>query len=1518
MEEAEIVRRIETNTLKYQTELLSTFLPDEIINVELRELCQARNFVAVVLWGDISGVSKVSGKYTKVGSGCIKRLTANLNSFYGCIVEVLRFYGGDILKFSSDAFLAIWKAKPKICLYEVIHEVIVSSLFIQQDLNRLFREVDIYLKLKLTIACGCVTFYVIGCEEFKDFVISGSAIDDLNKAKRNSLNGDVAVALSAWGHIAECDYEFRDAFTGSINILRCVYQPYQESKKIHYQTKRSLILTLCQKHFQHRKLIIENNIVPEKEVYLRFFKSLPHRSAVINASLQWSITDIRSFIPNYVLEQIIDVPQFFEDLAEVKSITVEYISIVLNEMSKPNLLSIITDMIETVYQIVSNLSGTVKSVWLLDSYVKIFAVFGLRSMTPGFESHNALKSAYQLQENLSHLDVVNNISVGVTRGLVYCGIVGHPFRKHFLVVGAAANKAMKMSRVFPNKISCDHHTYNECKLPSSYFQRLRSEASDVGVVLEYNEVFKEKIVLEKPPFAILGREVEMELICLVLNPAETKSYYRAICFYGKAKVGKTRLLQEVVSVCLDNGYNVACINLCGRMQRPYFCVSLLYKQLYDIIAKTEQGKMRLNYPRELWDLSEALQSNNIDKKGIITKMLLEISFLSPSLTVLIIDNVQYIDTQSYEVITAAVKHKSLRFMCAGQFEKDTWDVRWRMSLNKEIKALKVQPLPSKYLSALFCNLLNVNGIDKKLVKLLENSKEVRAGFLKIRLDALVSTKCIEVERIFNNEFVQHRFVFYRRKFEAMNAVAVAKLTADNVITDNDVTSSEIMMQLYDSFTFHQQRVVRSAATIGEVFSRKLLLAVLGSPKEPFLAKTIEQLFEKDIFDCATRYITCGGLVDTLRRCYCFSGEEYRQNENSAHCKLIYFKDTNFRVEVYNFLLASERRELHLKAVNFLETEDTSCPKCYKSGCISLAKLETYKSFVQYSKAINENAICNNEVILNQKHWEEDSKEGDNCDQSKISLKGSSCLWKRGELNTCFCIEIRIMVYSDLIYHCEAGDDVGKHIFFVMQYGAVLMTLGEINEAIKYLLDALELCVQARRTNPTWDLKLNTSLCAKIYLLLAEAHVKVGDTDTAKKHVVSSLMQNSIQMPIFSRKKLFVKAMEIFPSKPDVVMCISVLSTIFAAEGQWHIAKAASLKSLMLLRDKNIDTKITCDLFKNALKVFSLCGDNHICRKLQKRMRKEVLRKFSGNYILDYYSLGDLMHLIFKLQVLKGSINNCIKLGLRALEFNLYIQASFAFFEFIPTLATLLLFARRIDDAVTIIKILKHQANSNKSLLIIYYAFCVELNNETSLILESMDSCLKFATVYLQQKSDLMPLETKLIVNVYNHLLRNHRWHQAKKWSDLLNFTYTDLTSFVSVSNFIRGTECSLLFLVHEMQMKKNTNMEQEKTLAMLRRCEEVTKYWKVFLPRVLHFKAYFCQLMALNTSKAKKLLKRASKMAKRQGNILESCWVKLNKSAWNGGFNFGNDVKNIDWKLEKGYTMEQWTQILFSLPLPTN
>lgn len=1505
MEEAEVMRKMESSYLKRRMEVLSTFIPDEIINMKLTELDQSRNFVAVVLSGDISGITSICEKYCKAGNAGVHSLTAILNCYLSCIVETIRFYGGDVIKFSYDTLLAIWKATPGICLYKIIHEVVICALFIQQNLRSILENVEeTGLKLKLTIACGDVIFCVIGNENAKEFVVSGSAINDLNEFKSCGCVWDIVVAPSAWGHVAEDSYEVLDTSTGSVKVLRCIYQPYQKAKMLEDETKRSMITQLCKIHVEYRKRILADN-----KVKLDYFYLLPPRCEFVSACKRWSINDMRPFISKAVLEQI-DAQQSLENLTEIRELTVQLICVVTQTDNKLKICSLVNNIYEIVSDIINGFSGIIVNLSFLEINVKICSVFGFGVARERAESQNALKSAYLLRGILSTLNSVTSVSVSVANGFAYCGIVGHPFRNEFLVAGIVVNKAARLTRAFPQKVSCDHHTYNHSKLPSWLFRDLNPWKGDFGVVFEYNESFREKLRTDKHLTSIVGRDAEMELVEFIVNNPEVVQNYRAICFHGKSKIGKTRLLKEALNVCLGYNHSAVSLTLCGRVQRPYFCICLLYRQLYNSIIQMNTKELMFDFPRELWDLSDVLPLKNVKRNEDITKTLLELCAVSSGATIFIVDNVQYIDIQSFEVITGALKDRNIRFICGGQFEEDTWDVRWKMSLNKDIKLLEIRSLPSKFLPALFCQFLNVEGIDKKLIKFLDNSKNLPPGFLKIVLKTLIKNNKLETKRVFQNEFSEHRYVFPAKDAKQETAVIVAKLDSQGIFKDDEITLSIITMQLYNSFTPFQQLVIRTAAVIGQIFSRRLLSAMLGYPKEELLGETIKCLFEEEVFDCATKYITLGVLSDHMTQCVCV--EHGSSFEKCGYCKLIYFKDRNLRLEIYNLCLASERKELHVKISNFLENEDKSCPLCFTCDFASVMKLDTFKDFITVSSSIE-----NIEFAASESKCKQIEEGTGDFSRSKRSVKIIRSCWKAWEPSTCFCLELFVKTYSDLAHHCEFGDHLAKQIFFTMQYGTILMSLDENKEAVKYLTDAIELCILAKKDSTTFDSKLKKSLFARINLLLADASLKLDNVDVAKKHVVCSLMQRSIEISTLSRRTLFAKTAEMFAPKPDVVTSVSLLSKIFAAEGQWNAAKAASLRSLKLLRTSNSGVHISCGVYRTALEIFGSCGDGYVCRKLEKYIRKDVMRKFEGNFTAEYYSISDLMNMIFNHQILNGRLSNCLKIGLRTMELYQRLHTSHMLLHLIPILSTLLLFSRRIEDAIIVMKILKNRTKTHHDFLIAYYGFCLELNNETSLVLEPINKCLHFVTNSFRRalREPFTPLETKLVINSISYYLRNRRWHQAEKWSGLLQFDSLDSSSFISILNFFRGTECSLLSLVHEMETKKNfVNAEEERVSNGLVICEEAANQWKVFLPRYLHLKAYFCQLMSHHV-RAKRLLNEASDLARQQGNILEECWVNLNKCVWNGGFSFGNNVKNIDWKLEKMYSTEQWSQIMFSLPL---
>lgn len=66
------------------------------------------NYLAAVLFVDISGFTALTEKLAAQGPSGAEDISAVLNDFYGQWIEVIKKYGGDIIKFAGDGLLVIW------------------------------------------------------------------------------------------------------------------------------------------------------------------------------------------------------------------------------------------------------------------------------------------------------------------------------------------------------------------------------------------------------------------------------------------------------------------------------------------------------------------------------------------------------------------------------------------------------------------------------------------------------------------------------------------------------------------------------------------------------------------------------------------------------------------------------------------------------------------------------------------------------------------------------------------------------------------------------------------------------------------------------------------------------------------------------------------------------------------------------------------------------------------------------------------------------------------------------------------------------------------------------------------------------------------------------------------------------------------------------------------------------------------------------------------------------------------
>ncbi|KAK5647176.1 hypothetical protein RI129_002068 [Pyrocoelia pectoralis] len=1571
LRESEALKRYEVNQFKKQIKILATLIPDFLIRIPPSKLDILYNFVGVFLFADISGFTPLCEKYTKIGIHGIDRLTATLNAFVGAIVEMIYFYGGDVMKFSGDALLASWKAEPDDCIYQVMHRVIVCALLIQQTLGQFETEVNVLLKVKLAISCGNVNFRVIGNTDIKYYVVLGDAVNDVKTAEHVSVSGDVVIAPTAWGHLSEDSYEVTYGEGGHVKVWRCLYKPNEILKKEEYERMEEVAKELCEKHIIHRQRLHEQRL-PDSEIVENFVRSLPRRESIGIAVQKWLASDLKKFVIKPVQDQI-EGRQPLEYLTELREITIQFVNVIIDVHSPASRATLIVDTAyQIICQIVTKLLGVVNKVTLFDKDCVFLILFGLRGVKHELESQNALTSGFQILAQVSEIETIKSVSVGISNGLVYCGVVGHPLRKEYTVIGAPVNKAARLMCAFENKVTCDYRTFKNSKL-SSYCFQMQSTVKlkgieDAGHIFEYNENFDKPTCFQQAVLPIIGREDELELIHDVIERREGVEEYSGVCFYGKQKTGKTKILETAALQYKQEKHIVATIMLTAASLRPYFCVSLLYKQIFSRQSSlyASQGKI-IALPPDLWDLKEIMQTSYTDSSSARTKVTSLFQAVcsdeNGETTIILIDNVQFIDPQSLKVIATVLSQTELKLLCAGHFDESTWDVQWKLARTQLIKMIDLNPLGNDDIAPLCCQFLKTMGICKKLVILIIKTCEGRPGWIQSCLLRLVNNGRVEVKfittsaeevdlYILPNPKLLHSKYSTKSDSKAISGlIPVADMDSNFSENSDELTLAAISLDLFDSFPPYEQLVIKVGAVLGEIFSRSLLFVMLKYPSEQVLANAIRNLFEEEVLDCGSRYVSVGTLLSKKLCCYCYADEgDWNIIKQScdlpkfAFCKLLHFKNKNLRLVAYDLLPANQRKELHLHITDVVENQNNSCPNCLRDDSTAIIRLLTFKQFMQYTnrdkeiRSLTEMAdedrphnikdIIRTNIRHNVKFDSSLSIGSKNRTKPLFNRK----LW---DPSTCFCLEILTRVYADLIHHSEQAEHLGKRIFYLMQYSVILFNLHEFNDSIPVLTEASELCMtDTTNINTAFSETIRKLYVSKIHMLLGEAHLRLGHIQTAKIHVSISLRQHNVplmalkyKIPLMflNRPRILYKTSYPFIAKRgnttmqyDLGMCLTLLSTIFASEGKWELAKKAAERSISILRNSNANTQILCDAYTNAIELYNMFGDTHACERLERCIGINILKNYTDNVILELYAICKLISVLFKIRLMHGHISIAVRIGYRALDLILEIHAIYLQADLIPSMASALLMSKRIENAVCISKLLFNiSKTADDTILIGYYAFCVELNLETSFILEPIEKCAKYAEQYFERqknKDSLTDNENKILILLYVHFLRTGMWQEALKWKMLIKMEGNEFASFIMVSATYKYVEGMIMTLVWNIMVKKGLiGLEQKRLEIQLKNIQKLANKWTLFMPRYLHYMAYYKKIMNQNNS-MRKYLKQSMRLARKQGNVLEECWIRQNENVWNGGVDLGNDVRDVHWTKAQSYTNDQWSTILYSLP----
>ncbi|XP_026743294.1 adenylate cyclase type 10-like [Trichoplusia ni] len=840
--------------------IISSMVPDEIIYKHCDY--SIRNYETALMFCDVSGFTDLCEKYTSSGRGGPSRLTKVLNSYIGAMVQEILAHNGDVLKFAGDAFLSMWKKTARQSMQDVVHNAIDCGLIIQKNYGTFKTDIGVVLKVKVAISAGLSQFSIIGDENIaqSSFVIVGQPVWDVKMAQYLTKSGDVLTSGSAWKYVNEAEYCTQPCGDGRHTKVLGVGASWKRVEKLKDNIGEELLLDSDTVGFSSKR----NSKYPMEEIPAIdiHFKEYSLRPAVIAAMRSSWWPGLCRFMVTPVLRAVEnDEPMDF--LTEVRRVVVVFFNIITKTVTPDVLIDLVDRAYKHISCMTSKSGGLVNKVSMFDKDMMFLIVFGLRGLKHEDEAQHALLCAFELKENLANENIIS-ISVGITSGTTYCGVVGHVLRREYTVIGPAVNKAARLMTTYVEKVTCDKETFLRSKLDQEYFKQLPAKPlkgiAKPGPVYEFNKSgWPDRPLGSGHP--ILGRNDELRKFKMTLQNAleqqnKTFTRYRdhkyGVVFTGPKQVGKSRMLEECLNITPDFIRKEKMV-FTGSDKEPYHVFRNIMNKNFRrgssrIMSENKENKIRFSInmmnitPLQIYGINTAFdcrfplpESFQYTGKDIMAELPVKNVILNicknvlTQMWVIALEEAQHVDIDSWRLITILLETKQIFFIMTIT-DIDHISEAAMYCLSKDMMVLiPLAGIDRTYHAALVCQLLDVQAIPADLEKVIESASGGMPGWIQNFVISLVqrgaltiiTTSRQEVQKMPgliiptpgllqkpNMEFEDDDDAVGKRHsfqsiYSMMSVSVVSRQESQTVVQDNDTIQVAV---LDESYTFEDLKV----------------------------------------------------------------------------------------------------------------------------------------------------------------------------------------------------------------------------------------------------------------------------------------------------------------------------------------------------------------------------------------------------------------------------------------------------------------------------------------------------------------------------------------------------------------------------------------------------------------------------------------------------------------------------------------------------------------------------------------
>lgn len=373
-----------------------------------------QTYSTAVLFADVSGYTALCERCALRGTEGDEYLASKLNSYFELLVRVLQSHGGDVFKFAGDAVIVLWPPTAE-DLQTITRRVGQCALDISAALQGAKIDKDVEMSVKLGVGVGELSIlHVGGVYDRIEYLAAGEPLAQAFRAEHRATRTEVVMSPEAWAMVRDF-FDADEQVDGHV-FLKAVRE-------------------------QLRKISLRAHM-PKK------------------LSGGWVSETLSRYVPAAVVPYVSKGKELWA--CSNRQITTLFINLGMSEsdLVDQNSTMFIQNVVVAVQKAAYHYQGSINKFLLDDKGSTIVAVFGLRPLAHQDDAARGCLAALKICHKLRDLGL--NVSIGITTGMAFCGIIGPRARREYSVLGDNVNLAARLmqhaSTLAGGSIVCDETT----------------------------------------------------------------------------------------------------------------------------------------------------------------------------------------------------------------------------------------------------------------------------------------------------------------------------------------------------------------------------------------------------------------------------------------------------------------------------------------------------------------------------------------------------------------------------------------------------------------------------------------------------------------------------------------------------------------------------------------------------------------------------------------------------------------------------------------------------------------------------------------------------------------------------------------------------------------------------------------------------------------------------------------------------------------------------------------------------